>query len=139
MPMIRPSGPTWPTRASRPRTMERGAASTCACRPTPRNKFSFFWDRQSTCTSCLSGGTAIIAPEAKTKADGFPLDIQQITWQSPRTNRLLLEARFGNYLVPWGGRPPVPNPTQDLVRIVEQCTIGCAANGGIPGLTYRSL
>jgi hypothetical protein len=106
---------------------------------TPRNKFSFFWDRQSTCTSCLSGGTAIIAPEAKTKADGFPLDIQQITWQSPRTNRLLLEARFGNYLVPWGGRPPVPNPTQDLVRIVEQCTVGCAANGGIPGLTYRSL
>ena len=25
------------------------------------------------------------------------------------------------------------------MRIVEQCTVGCAANGGIPGLTYRSL
>ncbi len=106
---------------------------------TPRNKVSLFWDRQSTCTSCLSGGTATIAPEARTKADGFPLDIQQITWQSPKTNRLLLEARFGNYLVPWGGREPDPDPTRDLVRIVEQCTAGCQTNGGIPGLTYRSL
>ena len=106
---------------------------------TPRNKVSLFWDRQSTCVSCLSGGTAIIAPEARTKADGFPLDIQQITWQSPRTNRLLLEARFGNYLVDWGGREPSPNLTRDLVRMVEQCTAGCPTNGGIPGLTYRSL
>jgi hypothetical protein len=106
---------------------------------TPRNKISAFWDRQSTCTSCLSGGTATIAPEARTKADGFPLDIQQITWQSPKTNKLLFEARFGNYLVPWGGREPDPDPTRDLVRVIEQCTAGCLSNGGIPGLTYRSL
>ena len=44
---------------------------------TPRNKVSVSWDRQSTCTSCLSGGTSTIAPEARTKADGFPLDVQQ--------------------------------------------------------------
>jgi len=106
---------------------------------TPRNKISGFWDRQSTCTSCESGGTATIAPEARTRADGFPLDIQQVTWQSPFTSRLLFEARFGNYLVDWGGREPNPNPTRDLVRIVEQCTAGCPTNGNIPGLTYRSL
>jgi hypothetical protein len=106
---------------------------------TPRNKFSASWDRQSTCTSCLYGGTATTAPEAKTKADGFPLDVQQASWQAPMTNRLLLEAHFGNYLVPWGGREPVPNPTHDLTRMVEQCTAGCPANGNIPGLTYRSL
>jgi hypothetical protein len=106
---------------------------------TPLNKFSFGWDRQSTCTSCLSGGTSTVAPEARSKNDGFPLDVQQVSWQSPRTNHLLFEAHFGNYLVPFGAREPEPNPTHDLTRMVEQCTAGCAANGGIPGLTYRSL
>ena len=32
-------------------------------------------------------------------------------------------------------RRSVPN----LVRMIEQCTAGCAANGNIPGLIYRSL
>ena len=31
-----------------------------------------------------------------------------------------------------------PNPTRDLIRVVEQCASGCAANGNIPGLAYRS-
>ena len=31
-----------------------------------------------------------------------------------------------------------PNPTRDLVRVAEQCASGCAANGNIPGLVYRS-
>ena len=31
-----------------------------------------------------------------------------------------------------------PNPTRDLIRVVEQCASGCAANGNIPGLVYRS-
>ena len=30
------------------------------------------------------------------------------------------------------------SPTGDLIRITEQCTAGCAANGGIAGLVYRS-
>src|SRR4029453_3678911 len=28
--------------------------------------------------------------------------------------------------------------TRDLINVVEQCASGCAANGGIPGLVYRS-
>src|SRR5712691_5532659 len=31
-----------------------------------------------------------------------------------------------------------PNPTHDLIGVVEQCVTGCPANGGIPGLVYRS-
>jgi hypothetical protein len=31
-----------------------------------------------------------------------------------------------------------PNPTRDLIRVLEQCANGCGANGGIPGLVYRS-
>ena len=31
-----------------------------------------------------------------------------------------------------------PNPTRDPIRVLEQCASGCAANGNIPGLVYRS-
>jgi hypothetical protein len=106
---------------------------------TPRNKIGVFWDRQSTCTSCLSGGNSTTSPEAAGTGDGIPLDVQQATWNSPVTNRLLLEAGVGTYLTTWGGRERPGNPTHDLVRVVEQCTAGCAANGNIPGLTYRSM
>ena len=104
-----------------------------------RNKFGFFWDRQSTCTSCISGGNATTSPEAAATGDGIPLHVQQVTWNSPATNKLLLEAGVGTYLTTWGGRERLGNPTHDLVRVVEQCTAGCAANGGIAGLTYRSM
>jgi hypothetical protein len=30
------------------------------------------------------------------------------------------------------------NPTRNLARVTEQCAAGCAANGGIAGLNYRS-
>jgi hypothetical protein len=106
---------------------------------TPRNKIGVFWDRQSTCTSCLSGGNATTSPEAAGTGDGIPLDVQQATWNSPVTNRLLLEAGVGTYLTTWGGRERPGNPTHDLARVVEQCTAGCQANGNIPGLTYRSM
>ena len=37
------------------------------------------------------------------------------------------------------GNPERPgNVTRDLIRVTEQCANGCAANGNIPGLVYRS-
>ena len=54
------------------------------------------------------------------------------------SNKVLLEAGFGGYIGEWGGRPKQDPYTQDLARIVEQCTAGCPANGNIPGLSYRS-
>ena len=34
---------------------------------------------------------------------------------------------------------PMPGkPAVDLMRVTEQCASGCADNGGIPNLTYRS-
>ena len=64
--------------------------------------------------------------------------MQQLTWTSPLTNRVLLTAGFGDYLTRWGGDEMPGNPTRDLVRVTEQCAPSCAANGGIPNLTYRS-
>jgi len=106
---------------------------------SPRNKIGLFWDRQNTHTSWVSGGSATTSPEAAGTGDGSPLDIQQITWNSPTTNKLLLEAGVGTYLTVWGGHERPGNLTHDFVRVTEQCTNGCAANGGIPNLTYRSM
>ena len=134
---------------------------------TPRNKINLFWDEQMACSGApwsasidgcraqassgaiIAGGsaaagigattTAINAPEtASYTSPRTPQRVQQLTWQSPTTNRLLLEAGVGTFLNRWGGQEIPGNPTRDIVRVVEQCTAGCANNGNIANLTYRS-
>ena len=78
-----------------------------------------------------------ISPEA-VGVLGRRLDVTQATWSSPITDRLLIEAGYGGTYFGVGNFERDPNPTRDLVRVVEQCASGCAANGGIPGLAYRS-
>ena len=51
---------------------------------------------------------------------------------------LLVEAGFGGTYFGVGNFERSPNPTRDLIRVAEQCASGCAANGSIPGLVYRS-
>jgi hypothetical protein len=109
---------------------------------TSRNKASAFWDEQTlcrTCTGATSAGVdpARVSPEA-VGVFGRPLRIAQATWSSPVSNRMLLEAGFGNTFFGFGNFEREPNPTRDLVRVLEQCANGCAANGNIPGLVYRS-
>ena len=76
------------------------------------------------------GGDATTSPEAGGTTQGHPTRVQQITWTSPATSRLLLEGGFGTYLSHFGG-PERPGNNRDLVRVTEQAGI-------IPGLTYRS-
>ena len=64
--------------------------------------------------------------------------MQQVTWSSPATSRLLLDAGFGTTYYGWGNFERDDNNTRSLVRVQEQCATGCAANGGIPNLYYRS-
>ncbi len=97
---------------------------------TPRNKINLFWDEQDLCISCVGGGTATTSPEAATETIGRPQRAQQVTWTSPLTNRLLLEAGFGTVLIRYGGLERAGN-NRDLIRVVEQ-------NGIIPNLTYRA-
>ena len=68
---------------------------------------------------------------------GRRLDVTQATWSSPVTNRLIAEAGYGIFFGV-GNFERDPNPTRDLIRVAEQCASGCAANGNIPGLVYRS-
>ncbi len=98
--------------------------------PTSRNKINLFWDEQRVCLNCVLGGDAVDSPEAASTTQGHPTRVQQATWTSPVTNRLLLEAGFGTYLSHFGG-PERPGNPVDLIRVTEQ-------GGSIPGLTYRS-
>jgi hypothetical protein len=110
---------------------------------TPRNKIGGFWDEQWVCRKC-EGNTigittpAVVSPEANGPNQTLPLRVPQVTWSSPVTNRLLLDAGFGGTYYGWGNFERNPNPTHDLIKVTEQCAGGCAVNGNRPGIVYRS-
>ena len=110
---------------------------------TQRNKIGAFWDEQWVCRKC-EGNTIgittppVVSPEANGPDQTLPLRVPQVTWSSPVTNRLLLEAGFGGTYYGWGNFERVPNPTHDLIKVTEQCAAGCLANGNRPGIVYRS-
>jgi hypothetical protein len=104
---------------------------------TTRNKFNFYWDEQRNCTLCNDGGTATSAPEARGNNQSPPR-VQQVTWTSPATQRLLYEAGWGaNLILGYGPRPNLDN-SNVLIPVTEQCSAGCAVNGDIPNLTFRN-
>ncbi len=120
-----------------------------------RNKVNIFWDEQHPCNGATwtpqgegcrkpstsevfsAGGTT--SPEAAGYSHRFQR-VQQATWSSPTTNRLLLEAGVGTYLSRWGTNRRPDSVTADVIRVTEGCSTsaGCASNGGIVGLSYRS-
>ena len=109
---------------------------------TPRNKIGGFWDVQSLCRQCTGATPGLMEPARVTPEAvgvlGRRLDVTQMTWSSPVTNRLFLEAGYGGTYFGVGNFEREPNPTRTLIRVAEQCASGCAENGGIPGLVYRS-
>ena len=130
---------------------------------TPRNKVAIFWDEQKPCeggaaqgfsgSACRTSGddlvyggstaaptpsaSATLSPETAAYRD-YGNRVYQAKWTAPASNRLLLEAGMGSYRSRWGGKEVPGLNTQDMIRVVEQCATGCANNGGIAGLTYRS-
>src|SRR4029079_4989001 len=109
---------------------------------TRSSKIGVFWDEQVLCRTCTGATSAgIDPPRASPEAVGVfgrPLRVTQATWSAPLTNRLLAEAGFGGTYFGFGNFERRPNPTRDLIRVVEQCANGCSLNGNIPGLAYRS-
>ena len=107
-----------------------------------RHKVNGFWDAQQLCRACTGATPGLaepqrISPEA-VGVLGRPLHVAQAAWSSPMTDRLLVDAGFGATFFGVGNFEREPNPTRGLIRVAEQCASGCAANGGIPGLVYRS-
>ena len=110
---------------------------------TQRNKFGAFWDEQRVCRKCTGMNQGItdparVTPEAVGTGPTNPMRVMQATWSSPLTDRLLLDAGFGGTYYGWGNPERADNPTRNLIRVQEQCAAGCATNGGIPNLVYRS-
>jgi Carboxypeptidase regulatory-like domain len=130
---------------SRPEYSDRtfeNASGRITWQITPRNKVSGFWDAQSLCRRC-TGATPGLSEPARVSPEavgvlGRPLHVSQVTWSSPVNNKVLVEAGFGGTFFGVGNFERQPNPTRDLIRVAEQCASGCAANGNIPGLVYRS-
>lgn len=111
---------------------------------TLRNKFTGSWDEQPVCRSCtgttsLTGTPNFIfptSPEADGHGEFSPQRVQTAKWTSPVTNRLLLEAGFGTTYYEWGGKELDPNPTRNLVQVVDVAT--AVAPGVVSAMRYRS-
>jgi hypothetical protein len=107
-----------------------------------RHRLGLFWDTQALCRTCRGATPGLsepqrVAPEA-VGVLGRPLSVTQVTWSSHLRSTLLFDAAFGRTQFGVGNFEREPNPTRDLIRVVEQCASGCPANGSIPGLVYRS-
>jgi hypothetical protein len=128
-------------RAYSDRTFEN-ASLRLTWQAAPRHKIGVFWDEQALCRTCNGATPGLMEPQRISPEAvgvlGRPLRVTHATWSSPWSNRLLFEAGFGGTYFGVGNFEREPNPTRDLIRVVEQCASGCAENGGIPGLAYRS-
>ena len=123
------------------RTFEN-ASGRVTWQVTPRHKITGFWDTQQLCRACTGATPGLAEPQRVSPEAvgvlGRPLHVAQAAWSSPLTDRLLVDAGFGATFFGVGNFERDPNPTRGLVRVAEQCASGCAANGNIPGLVYRS-
>jgi hypothetical protein len=111
---------------------------------TQRNKFSFVWDEQPVCRKCsgttsLTGSPNFIfptSPEADGHGEFSPQRVQHAVWTSPATSRLLLEAGIGTTYYQWGGRELDPNPTRNLVQVLNLTQT--IVPGLVTPMVYRS-
>ena len=109
-----------------------------------RNKLSFAWDEQPVCRKCsgttsLTGSPNFIfptSPEADGHGEFSPQRVQQARWTSTLTNKLLLEAGLGTTYYQWGGRELDPNPTRNLVQVLNLTQT--IVPGLVTPMVYRS-
>ncbi len=118
---------------------------------SPRNKMSFQDSEQYSSANRKGGGSAGLGaigprtPEAQGLNLYTPGHTRTLTWSSPVTNKMLLEAGWGQYLANYANDAPridgLHNPA--LISVLEQTGVASAAvpgsvfNGGLPNLTYR--
>jgi hypothetical protein len=84
-----------------------------------RNKVNIHYDRQQRASN--PAGSATVSPEAGTSHINDPQYLTQVTWNSPVSNRFLLEAGATIYRTDWYAQPAAPTPdgiysTLDLSR-----------------------
>ena len=99
---------------------------------SPRSKFNFFVNFQDNCV-CRGRGE-FVAPEAATNWDWPHQGNPSVTWSSPMTSRLLLEAGFAAQIFHW---PHLlqPEASPDDISTLDQLTnftYGSSATWGTP-------
>lgn len=99
---------------------------------TARNKITINHSEQYDVGRFNGGGTATRTPEAEGIRLYTPGHIQQVSWSSPYTNRLLFEAGWGNYLSRYANFAPRRDGSHvpGMISVLEQ-------GDPIPGLVYR--
>ena len=119
--------------------MDRNAIGRVTWQVTPKNKVSLSHSEQYSRRSAKGGGMATRTPEASGLTLYTPGHVQTVNWTSPLTNRVLLEAGWADYLARYANTAPRVDGSHNdaLISIQEQCSAGCANNGGIAGLIYR--
>jgi hypothetical protein len=141
------------------------AALRLTVQPTGRDKFNLFWDEQAPCQGAaatrdadacrhstdewaiggapgVAGSAGVATATSSPEIGGYGgrghafQRVQQATWTSTLTSRMLGEAGVGTYYAHYGGQEMPGNPTRGIPRLVEQCTPTCSH--GIQNLTYGS-
>ena len=99
---------------------------------TPRNKINLHWSEQYNTANSKGGGSATLTTEASGRQLYQPSHIQQATWSSPVSSRLLLEAGWGTYISHFMNPQPRTDGTHNdrMIRAQEQL-------GEIPNLIFR--
>jgi len=94
---------------------------------SPRNKLAAFWDEQSSCQQCVGGGSPTTSPDAAAPNDIRWMRAYQAVWNSPLSNRILLEAAFSGMGFSYGREKATNN--RDLIQVNDQ----------VGPITYRSM
>ena len=127
-------------------TSRRTVSARLTWQITPRNKLNVFWDDQSSCNGSawigttgkcrdnpdgwIEGGSGTRAPETEIFSNN-PSHVNQVTWNSPISNKVLLDVGWSRNGSRWGGSSAPGSPTKGLIQVMEQ-------GGSIPGLCYRA-
>jgi hypothetical protein len=88
-----------------------------------RNKISLFYDKQYRC-ACPNTLTSTTSPEASSDLQYPFTDFSTLTWSSPLTSRVLLEAGVSNHPERWRNTSrtyePGDGPLNDLIGVTDQ-------------------
>ena len=71
----------------------RNVSARFTWQATPRNKFNIYWDEQDFCQDPCEGVVSVYtSPESWFSPQTKPNRLQQVSWNNPISNRILLEA-----------------------------------------------
>ena len=103
---------------------------------SPRNKINFQDSEQYSSANRTGGGSSTRTPEAQGLNLYTPGHTRVLTWTSPISNRVLLEAGWGSYMANYANDAPRIDGSHNpaMISVFDQ---GISPGTGIAGLTYR--